>query len=105
MGRNCCAGSETADARLIALDAKTGEECAGFGQYGSVDLKANMPDFYPGSCYSTSPPVIGGGLIVIRPANRRLHAVVKFAGSGVEGCRDVKKVAHRLHVASIVPHI
>lgn len=55
----------TADARLIALDAKTGEECAGFGQNGAIDLSANMPNFYEGSYYSTSPPVIGGGLIVI----------------------------------------
>lgn len=55
----------TADARLIALDAKTGEECAGFGQNGAVDLSANMPHFYAGSYYSTSPPVVANGLIVI----------------------------------------
>ena len=55
----------TADARLIALDAKTGEECAGFGENGAVDLSANMPNFYEGSYYSTSPPVVGNGLIVI----------------------------------------
>lgn len=55
----------TADARLIALDAKTGQECADFGQDGAVDLSANMPNFYEGSYYSTSPPVVGGGLIVI----------------------------------------
>ncbi|MGQ2905885.1 MAG: membrane-bound PQQ-dependent dehydrogenase, glucose/quinate/shikimate family [Neoaquamicrobium sediminum] len=55
----------TADARLIALDAKTGAECGGFGQNGAVDLSANMPHFYPGSYYSTSPPVVANGLIVI----------------------------------------
>lgn len=55
----------TADARLIALDAKTGEECSGFGDDGAVDLSANMPHFYAGSYYSTSPPVVGNGLIVI----------------------------------------
>jgi quinoprotein glucose dehydrogenase len=55
----------TADARLIALDAKTGAECVGFGQNGAVDLSANMPHFYAGSYYSTSPPVVADGLIVI----------------------------------------
>ena len=33
----------TADARLIALDARTGEICPGFGDNGEVDLWANMP--------------------------------------------------------------
>lgn len=55
----------TSDARLIALDARTGEECPDFGQDGAVDLSANMPHFYAGSYYSTSPPVVAGGLIVI----------------------------------------
>jgi quinoprotein glucose dehydrogenase len=47
----------TADARLIALDAKTGSVCTGFGDNGAVNLALNMPNFYPGSYYSTSPPV------------------------------------------------
>lgn len=55
----------TADARLIALDAATGEVCSGFGADGAVDLSANMPHFYTGSYYSTSPPVIANGLIVV----------------------------------------
>lgn len=55
----------TSDARLIALDAKTGEECTEFGDDGAVDLKANMPHFYAGSYYSTSPPVVANGIIVI----------------------------------------
>jgi len=55
----------TADARLIALDAKTGTPCPGFGNQGAIDLKANMPHYYPGSYYSTSPPVVARGLIVI----------------------------------------
>lgn len=55
----------TSDARLIALDAKTGRECSGFGRNGAIDLSANMPHFYAGSYYSTSPPVVAGGLIVI----------------------------------------
>lgn len=55
----------TADARLFALDAKTGAPCAGFGENGAIDLWANMPNVYEGSYYSTSPPVVAGGLIVV----------------------------------------
>lgn len=55
----------TADARLIALDAKSGALCRGFGKDGAIDLAQSMPYFYPGSYYSTSPPVVAGGLIVI----------------------------------------
>ena len=55
----------TADARLIALDAKTGEMCRGFGNDGVVNLATNMPYYYPGSYYSTSPPVVANGVIVI----------------------------------------
>ncbi|MGE0241645.1 MAG: PQQ-binding-like beta-propeller repeat protein, partial [Parvibaculaceae bacterium] len=55
----------TADARLVALDARTGAPCRGFGNDGAVNLALNMPHFYPGSYYSTSPPVVANGLIVI----------------------------------------
>ncbi len=55
----------TSDARLIALDAKEGTVCEEFGTEGAIDLSANMPHFYPGSFYSTSPPVVARGLIVI----------------------------------------
>lgn len=55
----------TADARLIALDAETGEICQGFGEQGEVDLWANMPNVTDGFYYSTSPPVVAGGLIVV----------------------------------------
>lgn len=55
----------TGDARLIALDALKGTPCLAFGDQGTVDLWANMPNVYAGSYYSTSPPVIGGGLVVV----------------------------------------
>ncbi|WGF86713.1 glucose/quinate/shikimate family membrane-bound PQQ-dependent dehydrogenase [Marinivivus vitaminiproducens] len=55
----------TADARLIALDAETGAICPSFGDNGTIDLHANMPNQSESSYYSTSPPVIAGGLIVI----------------------------------------
>src|SRR5690606_10168992 len=32
----------TLDARLIAVDARTGRPCAGFGRNGQVDIKVGM---------------------------------------------------------------
>lgn len=55
----------TADARLIALDAKTGEICPGFGDNGEVYLWANMPHVKEGFYYSTSPPVVARDLVII----------------------------------------
>ncbi len=57
----------TADARLIALDAKTGQPCPGFGNGGAVDLWQGMPDpkAHAGMYYSTSPPVVTKRLVII----------------------------------------
>lgn len=55
----------TADARLIALDAKTGQVCPEFGRNGAVNLWANMPNVKEGFYYSTSPPVVANGLVII----------------------------------------
>lgn len=55
----------TADARLIALDLKSGKECPDFGDNGEVDLWANMPNKKDGFYYSTSPPVVTDKLIVV----------------------------------------
>jgi quinoprotein glucose dehydrogenase len=55
----------TADARLIALDAQTGQPCADFGRQGTVDLHANIRPFEPGGYYSTSPPVVTRKLVII----------------------------------------
>ncbi|KJH82982.1 glucose/quinate/shikimate family membrane-bound PQQ-dependent dehydrogenase [Stutzerimonas stutzeri] len=55
----------TADARLIALDAKTGRVCPEFGRNGAVNLWANMPNVKEGFYYSTSPPVVANGLVII----------------------------------------
>jgi len=55
----------TADARLIALNAETGERCPGFGMNGEVDLTRNIGDFAPGGYYSTSPPVVTENLVII----------------------------------------
>ena len=55
----------TSDARLLALDPITGALCAGFGDNGELDLTHNMPFKQAGFYYSTSPPVVANGLIVV----------------------------------------
>lgn len=56
----------TVDGRLIALSAKTGKICPGFGgPEGTVNLWQNMPNVVQGSYYSTSPPVVTENLVVI----------------------------------------
>ena len=58
----------TADARLLALDPVTGARCQDFGQEGELDLMHNMPFTQPGFYYSTSPPVVASGLVVVAGA-------------------------------------
>jgi membrane-bound PQQ-dependent dehydrogenase (glucose/quinate/shikimate family) len=48
----------TVDARLIALDARTGRACEGFGAHGVVSLMDGIGPAPPGFYYVTSPPVI-----------------------------------------------
>ncbi|MCP1326357.1 membrane-bound PQQ-dependent dehydrogenase, glucose/quinate/shikimate family [Halomonas sp. 707D4] len=55
----------TADARLIALNADTGEPCAGFGDNGTVDLTRNIGEFNPGGYYSTSPATVTENLVIL----------------------------------------
>jgi len=55
----------TAATRLIALDADTGQQCAGFGDNGQIDLTRNIGSFAPGGYYSTSPPTVAGGLVIL----------------------------------------
>ncbi|AJY51897.1 glucose/quinate/shikimate family membrane-bound PQQ-dependent dehydrogenase [Halomonas sp. KO116] len=55
----------TADARLIALNADTGERCANFGENGEVDLTNNIGDFDPGGYYSTSPATVTENLVIL----------------------------------------
>ncbi|MEQ8284728.1 PQQ-binding-like beta-propeller repeat protein [Thalassospira sp.] len=55
----------TSDARLIALDADTGEVCPSFGDEGTVHLETGMPYNPAGYYYSTSPPVAADGKLII----------------------------------------
>ncbi|MDQ7733001.1 pyrroloquinoline quinone-dependent dehydrogenase [Halomonas sp. SpR1] len=54
----------TLDARLIAVDAQTGELCQEFGDDGTVDLWAGIGEKVPGWYSVTSPPVVVQGVLV-----------------------------------------
>jgi len=53
------------DARLFALDAKTGALCPDFGSNGVVDLKTGMGEIKPGFYTLTAAPLVAGELIVV----------------------------------------
>ena len=55
----------TSDARLIALDAATGAVCESFADKGMLRLETGMLHNPAGYYYSTSPPVIAAGKIII----------------------------------------
>ncbi|MCZ4058381.1 PQQ-binding-like beta-propeller repeat protein [Pantoea sp. LMR881] len=55
----------TTDARLIALDADTGERCADFGKNGEVDLHANMGELRPHALMQTAAPLVAGNLVIV----------------------------------------
>ncbi|HTE41290.1 MAG TPA: membrane-bound PQQ-dependent dehydrogenase, glucose/quinate/shikimate family [Steroidobacteraceae bacterium] len=55
----------TTDARLFALNAKTGERCADFGNNGEISLLPGMGDVKAGFYYVTSPPTIARGLAIV----------------------------------------
>ncbi|MBO9707230.1 MAG: membrane-bound PQQ-dependent dehydrogenase, glucose/quinate/shikimate family [Caulobacter sp.] len=54
----------TLDARLIAVDARTGVPCADFGQNGQVSTAVGMGPSAPGMLSITSAPTIVRGVIV-----------------------------------------
>lgn len=55
----------TLDARLIALDAKTGELCLQFGKAGQVDLSAGIRRYRKWEYSLTSPPTVVGELVIV----------------------------------------
>jgi len=54
----------TLDARLIALDAATGELCKDFGNAGQVDTTKGLSEHHPREHGITSPPAIIGDTLV-----------------------------------------
>ncbi len=60
----------TIDGRLIALDARRGRPCRGFGGGGTVDLRRGLrnPPFEPAEYEVTSPPAVVNDVIVVGSA-------------------------------------
>jgi len=54
----------TLDARLIALDAATGEPCTDFGDGGQVDVTHGLSEHQPYEYAITSPPAILGDTVI-----------------------------------------
>ncbi|HMN47169.1 MAG TPA: membrane-bound PQQ-dependent dehydrogenase, glucose/quinate/shikimate family [Povalibacter sp.] len=55
----------TTDARVFALDAKTGARCQSFGNDGEISLLPGMGEVKPGFYYVTSPLTIARGLAIV----------------------------------------
>src|SRR6476660_118344 len=67
----------TNDVRVIALDARTGIPCAGFGANGEIRLEIGRPLEWPGEFQITSAPVVSRGVVIVGSAisdNRRVDA-------------------------------
>ena len=56
--------ASTVDARMYAVDAKTGTLCPGFGSDGYVDLLTDMGSMTPGVFTATSAPTLVRGRVV-----------------------------------------
>lgn len=69
----------TIDARILALDAKTGAVCSGFGTNGAISLRRGLRNspYYAEEYELTSPPAVVNGMIVTGSAvadNARTNA-------------------------------
>ncbi len=69
---------------LYALDAKTGQQCPGFADNGTVDLLYKMGDFPRDAYYPTSAPLIAGDVVVVGSGVREFP----IAPSGVVRAYD-----------------
>jgi len=58
----------TLDARLIAIDGRTGKPCRDFGVRGEVDLKAGIRIRDPDDYLVTSPPAVFRDLVIVGSA-------------------------------------
>ncbi len=69
----------TNDARVIALDARSGAPCADFGANGEIKIDIGMPQEWPGEFQITSAPVMARDTVIVGSAisdNRRVDAPV-----------------------------
>ncbi|WP_240334248.1 membrane-bound PQQ-dependent dehydrogenase, glucose/quinate/shikimate family [Sphingobium estronivorans] len=71
----------TLDARIVALDARTGRICSGFGKNGQVRITDGMGAVPPGFVSINSPPTIVRGVIVT--GHQVLDGQDRWAPSGV----------------------
>jgi quinoprotein glucose dehydrogenase len=55
----------TRDSELIAIDTKSGEPCADFGNEGRVSLSEGMGDAEPWAYHPSSPPIVVGNNAII----------------------------------------
>jgi len=55
----------TTDLRLFALDARTGQRCAGFGANGEVSALPEKPELYRGEIQYITPPAVIGDIAVL----------------------------------------
>ncbi|WP_369920607.1 glucose/quinate/shikimate family membrane-bound PQQ-dependent dehydrogenase [Marinomonas polaris] len=78
----------TSDARLVAIDPTTGARCANFADNGELDLMHNMPFKQSGYYYSTSPPLVAGGVVIVSGSVNDNYDV--NSPSGVIRAYDVK---------------
>lgn len=60
--------SGTVDSRILALDARTGALCPGFGDAGTVSIKPEMELWWPGEFQVTSAPVIAADHLIVGSA-------------------------------------
>lgn len=70
----------SADAKLHALDAASGRHCEDFADRGVLDLTHNMPFKQAGYYYSTSPPLVAAGKVIVAGAVNDNYAVDSPSG-------------------------
>lgn len=71
----------TNDARLVAVDARSGRPCEDFGQAGEVRIDPGMELWWPGEFQITSPPVVAGEVVIVGSAIGDNARVVAPAGT------------------------
>ena len=78
----------TLDARVIELDAQTGQRCTDFGKNGEVSLTGDMGKIYHGYVSITSPPVVIRDTIVV--GHTTVDGQRAFGPAGVTKAFNVK---------------
>lgn len=68
-------------ARLVALDADTGQPCLGFADNGAIDLRTNICTSKPSDQIGTTPPIVVNNRRII--GERIIDNVNRYIPSGV----------------------